>query len=117
MVGSESWKNANPGSDWAKVGEDARQAASSAMMRVVDACAGAYRSKGMARKTWQAELENNPDAVQALARLAVIQADLQELADALGARAPAGTRSISEVLATMSEIRKAEEELDATIQA
>jgi hypothetical protein len=112
MVGSESWKQANPGSDWAKVGEDARQAASSAMMRVVDACAGAYRAKGMARRAWQAE-----DATQALTKLAVIEADLRQLADALGARSTGGTRSIEEVLSTVGEIRRAEEELDASIQA
>lgn len=112
---SEGWGNRNPGSEMARVAEDAAKAAESAMSQAILAASGGYRPKGLARKVWQSRVEANPTASSQVDRLTVIEAELAELAEALGVRTQRAT-SIPNVLEALAEIRRAEEELDQAIQ-
>jgi len=112
-LGGTDWQTRNPGGEWAKIALQAREAADSAMQQAVLACSGAFRPKGLARKTWERQVERDPDREAICSRLGAIESELRDLHAALGVQSATPASSISDVLATLSEIRRAEEELDA----
>lgn len=112
-LASADWQGRNPGAEWAKISLQAREAADNAMQQAVLACTGAFRPKGLARKTWERQVERDPEREAVCARLGAIEQELRDLYSALGVQSATHTSSISDVLATLAEIRRAEEELDA----
>lgn len=85
------------------------------MQSAVATCVGGYRPKGMPRKTWQKRVEDDPTGNPVAQKLEAIEGELKELADALGVNTNATQASIAAVLANMSEIRRAEDELDGNL--
>lgn len=114
-IESTAWRAKNQGSEWQRVAEQARGAADKAMVSAVAACAGGYRPKGMPRKVWQKMVDDDPDCSAVVSKLEAIEADLSTLATALGVSSNAVGSSIANVLASMEEIRRAEEELDGSV--
>lgn len=112
---SASWRERNAGSEWQRIAEQARSAAERAMQSAVATCVGGYRPKGMPRKTWQKRVEDDPTGNPVAQKLEAIEGELKELADALGVNTNATQASIAAVLANMSEIRRAEDELDGNL--
>lgn len=112
-LASTSWQARNPGGEWAKIALQAQDAADNAMHQAVLACSGAFRPKGLARKTWERQVERDPEREAVCSRLGAIEAELRDLYSALGVESATSASSIADVLATLAEIRRAEEELDA----
>lgn len=113
-LASANWQARNPGAEWAKIAQQAQEAADNAMQQAVLACSGAFRPKGLARKTWERQVERDPVREEVCSRLGSIEGELRDLYSALGVQSATTASSISDVLSTLAEIRRAEEELDAS---
>lgn len=113
---SAEWKSQNSGPDWARIATQAREAADLAMQSAVMTCLASYRPKGMARKVWEAKVAADPDSPEITSRLEEVESELTALREALGARTTPSGSLIHDVLANMAEIRRAEEEVDGTIE-
>jgi hypothetical protein len=114
VVDDPLWRQKHAGAEWDKVILQARDAADSTMGGVILSCVGGYRPKGMPRKVWKEQVDADPEAAGTVAALATYEHELQQLAEALGARPnhPTVGSPIGLVLQNLAEIKAAEQELD-----
>jgi hypothetical protein len=114
VVDDPLWRQKHAGEEWEKVILQAKEAADSTMGGVILSCVGGYRPKGMPRKVWKEQVDADPEAAGTVAALATYEQELQQLAEALGARPNHSSvgSPIGLVLQNLAEIKAAEQELD-----
>lgn len=114
VVDDPLWRQKHAGAEWEKVILQAKEAADSTMGGVILSCVGGYRPKGMPRKVWKEQVDADPEAAGTVAALATYEQELQQLAEALGARPNHSSvgSPIGLVLQNLAEIKAAEQELD-----